>query len=131
MQHVPPVSLVRIVAVSGVHQSARAYAASATAGYETPFERALVVRLSNRTSGTVRFRCEQRACRFAPSDQPAEVRRVDTRSYDVDLKDGRAELMLTIGTDTVPGAFTVIARPLGANKRVIPGSAVRFELTIQ
>ncbi|GAC1310895.1 MAG: hypothetical protein NVSMB21_19490 [Vulcanimicrobiaceae bacterium] len=88
------------------------------------------MRLIGARAGTVRFSCEQRACRFAVSDQPDEVRRVDTRTYDVDARDGRAELTLTLGTDSVPGRYSVVARPV-VHKRVRPGSAVRFDLTVE
>jgi len=130
MQHVPPVAPLRLVAVSGAHQSARAFAASTSPGYETLFATPLVVRIAGKTSGTVRFRCEQKPCRFAISDQPEEVRRVDTRTYDVDLKNGRAELTLTLATDSVPGHYTVIAGPV-RSKRVVPGTTVRFDLTVE
>ncbi|GAC1307496.1 MAG: hypothetical protein NVSMB19_20270 [Vulcanimicrobiaceae bacterium] len=129
MQHAAPPAHLRIVAVSSNRQSAHAFAASTGPGYETLYAQPLVVRLIGTKSGTVRFSCEQKACRFAASEQPEEVRRVDARSYDVDLKDGRAELTLTLGTDTVPGHYTVVARPV-VHKRVQAGSIVRFDLTI-
>lgn len=130
MQHSPSAAPIRVVAVSGVRQSAHAFAASTSPGYETLYGEPLVVRIVGKTSGTVRFTCEQKSCRFAVSDQPDEVRRVDTRTYDVDLKDGRAELTLTLGTDAVPGRYTVIARPV-RSKLIVPGSSVRFDLTVR
>ncbi len=130
MQHPAPAAQVRVIAGSALRQTARGFAVSTGPGYETLYAQPLVVRLAGTRSGTVRFTCEQKPCRFAVSDQPEEVRRVDTRTYDVDLKDGRAELTPTLATDSVPGHFTVVARPL-VHKHVQPGAAVRFELTIE
>lgn len=121
---------VRLAAVSGTSQRARAFAATTGPGYETLFARPLIVRIVGRTAGTVRFSCEQRACRFAVSDQPDEVKRVDPRSYDVTLKNGRAELTVTLSTDSVPGNFTVVARPV-VRKHVEVGSSVRFGLSVE
>ncbi len=131
MQHrAPAAAHLHVIAASALRQSAHAYAASTSPGYETLYSQPLVVRIAGTNTGTVRFTCEQKPCRFAASDQPEEVRRVDPRSYDVDVKDGRAELTLTLGTDTVPGRYTVVARPV-VHKRVQAGSAVRFHLTIE
>ncbi len=130
MHHPVPPAQLHVIAVSAIRQSARAFATSTGPGYETLYAQPLVVRLAGKRSGTVRFTCEQKACRFAVSEQPDEVRRFDTRSYDVDLKDGRAELTLTLATDAVPGHYTVVARPV-LHKRVQAHSAVRFDLTIE
>ena len=113
-----------------MHQRVHAFATTAGPGYETAYSQPLVVRIVGRTSGTVRFTCEQRNGRFPVSDQPDEVHRVDSRSYTVSLKDGRAELTLTLGTDSVPGRFTVVAGPV-IDKRVQRGSVSRFDLTVE
>lgn len=120
----------RVIAVAGIRQRAHAYAASTGPGYETLYAHPLVVRIEGKRLSSVRFQCEQRACRFALSDQGNEVHRIDTRTYDVDVKDARAEVTLTLGTDTVPGHYTVSARPI-IGKRIVRGSAARFDLTTE
>lgn len=134
IHHVPPPKphhdSVRVVVVSGQHQRAHAFAATTGPGYETLFAEPLVIRIVGKGPQTVRFSCEQIACRFAVSDQPTEVRRVDTRTYDVDLKDGRAELTLTLATDTVPGHFTISVRPV-IGKRALPGTHPTFDETVE
>ncbi len=134
IHHAPPPKSqglpVRIVVVSGQHQRAHAFAATTGPGYETLFAKPLVVKIVGKGTRTVRFACEQVACRFAVSDQPNEVRRIDTRSYDVDVKDGRAELTLTLATDSVPGHFKIGVRPV-VNKHVVEGRKTEFDVTVE
>lgn len=135
IHHAPPAkphgASVRIVVVSGQHQRAHAFAATTGPGYETLFAQPLVVKILGKGTHTVRFSCEQVACRFAVSDQPNEVRRIDTRSYDIDVKDGRAELTLTLATDSVPGHYTIAVRPV-VGKRTLPGKhPTAFDVTVE
>jgi len=103
----------RVVAVSGDRQTARAFAASTGPGYESVFERPLVVRFAGaapRGAQRVRFRCESRGCRFALSEQGDDVSRVDAQTYEVKVVRGRATLPVTLTTDAVPGTFEVRVR---------------------
>ncbi|GAC1555834.1 MAG: hypothetical protein NVS3B17_02540 [Vulcanimicrobiaceae bacterium] len=127
-------TVVRVAIEAGDRQSAHAFAASTGPGYETAYPQALVVRVSSpRARGgkpTVRFTCVQHACRFALAEQGDDVSRVDQRSYDVRVVDGRATLPLTLSTDSVPGDFTVRARALVRPGERSAGDAV-FHLAVR
>jgi len=114
---------------SGTPQSVFAFAASSAPGYETAFPTPLVVRMSGGTTSqkSLRFFCADAGCRFALSEQPDAVKRVDARTYEVPVEAGAATLSVTLSTDA-PGTFTVIARPM--HGRLARGGAdARFRLT--
>ena len=109
----PPVATtLRLTIVAGERQRAHAYAASTGPGYETEFAQALVVRVEGPRAALtgkrkLRFACVEVACRFAAAEQGDDVTRVDVRSYDVDVVDGRATLPLTLSTDGLGATYTV------------------------
>ncbi len=125
---------VRVLAIAGDGQSAHAFAASTGPGYETVFAQPLVVRVdaagaARNGSRRVRFTCADRGCRFPPSEQGDDVTRVDRRTYEVRLVDGRATLPVTLSTDEVPGTFTVDVRPvLGGGERAAAGARFRLHV---
>ena len=111
----PLATTVRLTIAAGARQSAHAFAASTGPGYETEFPQSLVVRVDGPRAALtgkrkLRFACVEAACRFAAAVEGDDVSRVDTRSYDVDVVEGRATLPLTLSTDTVGGTYTVRAR---------------------
>ncbi len=114
-------------------QSARAYAASTGPGYETAFPQSLVVRVPggprHAKIDKLRYACVERDCRFALAEEGDDVTRVDTRSYDVKVVDGRATLPLTLSTDRVPGVFHVRVRPSDARVRDASAPNVVFTLS--
>ncbi len=133
--HRPPHVVLALAITEGNHQTARAFAASTGPGYETAFPRPLVVRLVRRTTHTnvvkLRYACVERDCRFALAEEGDDVVRVDTRSYDVKVIDGRATLPLTLSTDRVPGVFHVRAFPSTAHENDAAATSVVFALTVR
>ncbi len=132
---VAPVAItLRLTVVAGDRQHARAFAASTGPGYETAFTQSLVVRLAGQRAALhgkrrLRFACVEAACRFAASVQGDDVNRVDVRSYDVDVVDGRATLPLTLSTDTIGATYTVRVRArLGKGERA---NEVAFRLEVR
>ena len=111
----PIARTLRLTIVAGARQRAHAFAASTGPGYETEFAQSLVVRVDGSRAALtgkrkLRFTCLEAACRFAAAIEGDDVSRVDRRSYDVDVVDGRATLPLTLSTDTIGATYTVRVR---------------------
>ena len=111
----PLASTLRLTIVAGARQRAHAFAASTGPGYETEFAQSLVVRVDGQRAALsgkrkLRFACLEAACRFAAAVEGDDVSRVDPRSYDVDVVDGRATLPLTLSTDAIGATYTVRVR---------------------
>ena len=111
----PIATTLRLTIVAGDRQRAHAYAASTGPGYETEFAQSLVVRVDGSRAALtgkrkLRFACVEATCRFAAAVEGDDVSRVDVRSYDVDVVNGRATLPLTLSTDTIGATYMVRVR---------------------
>ncbi len=123
-----PAVAVRALIVSGTPQSAHAYAEPAAAKYVTEFTRPLVVRVSGAKNPKlgVRFSCITRGCELPPQVQPDEVKRIDPRTFEVQSKDGKASISLTVSTDT-PQTVEIVAEPVaGPGERAVRSDPFRL-----
>jgi hypothetical protein len=125
---VKPAREVRARIVSGTPQSAHAYVAPAAPKYVTEFARPLVVRVEGARNPKlgVRFFCVTPGCELPPQVQPDEVKRIDPRTFEVQSKDGKATISLTVSTDT-PRTVEVVAEPLaGPGERAVRSAPFRL-----
>ena len=130
----PVATTLRLTIVAGDRQRAHAFAASTGPGYETEFAKSLVVRVAGPHAALtgkrkLRFACIEIACRFAAAEQGDDVSRVDVRSYDVDVVDGRATLPLTLSTDVIGATYTV--RVKASIRRGERANEVAFRLEVR
>ena len=129
----PIATTLRLTITAGARQRARAFAASTGPGYETEFPQSLVVRVDGPRAALtgkrkLRFACVEAACRFAAAVEGDDVSRVDTRSYDVDVVDGRATLPLTLSTDVLGATYTVRVRARLRNRERANEVVFRLEV---
>lgn len=123
-QVIAAAAAVRLTVVSGTPQSAHAYVAPGARVYLTEFRQQLVVHVAGAVE-RIRFSCASPHCDFAPSEQPDTVHRVDENAYDVDVREGKASVTLTLSTPTL-GTYLVTARPAAGHSST---RSVRFALT--
>lgn len=101
--------LVRADVVSGTPQTVSAYVANGEAKFATEFA-PLVVRVTG-AAKRMRYHCITRGCVFV-TDQPPNGDRIDPATYDVDVKNGKASLRITIVSATPTGTYALYAQPV-------------------
>ena len=111
-----PAVVVRAEAVAGMAQTVRAYVAPAETAFVADFPHNLEVRIVGgkdpKAKRRVRFLCVNRGCLFFAPDQPEGGDRKTPSDYEIDAKNGKASLRVSIHAAEPAGTYVVYAEPV-------------------
>jgi hypothetical protein len=119
--HARPV-VVRAETLAGTQQTVHAYVALDDAKYVADFPVHLGVRIvggkNAKAKRRVKFVCVNRGCHLYAPDQPEGGDRKTPADYEIDAKDGKASLHVSIESDEPAGTYAVYAEPIAKDGEV-------------